>query len=341
MDYKSAIREVQKGNTSPIYLCYGPEKFLANQFIDAIVDKLIGSEGKDMAITRYDLAETPLETVIEEAETLPFLVPYKIVIANNALLFTGAKESNKVEHNVDRLIQYMKSPVDYSVIIFTVDAEKLDERKKIVKAFKESNYNVPFLPLSPEDLVQWTKRRASKQSINMTDAAADQLILYTGGNLHTLAAELEKCFLFLGEGGELTTEVVDELVTRSTEQNVFILIEDIVQGNLPRAFTIFHELLKQKEEPIKILILIARQFRIILQVKELTSQSYSQGQIASQLGLHPYAVKIAAGQGNRYKMDDLYRIMGQLADLDYGMKTGQKDKVMGLELFLLGLHKAV
>ena len=69
----------------------------------------------------------------------------------------------------------------------------------------------------------------------------------------------------------------------------FILIEDIVNVRLERAFVILEELLKQREEPIKIASLIARQFRIMLQVKELSKQGYSQQQMASQIGLHPFA----------------------------------------------------
>ncbi len=206
-----------------------------------------------------------------------------------------------------------------------------------MKSLKEADATVPFLSLTPNQLTHWVKVQADQAHVEMTDEAVEQIILYTGGSLQILAGELDKCFLYVGENGRLTPGLIDDLVVRSTEQNVFILIEDIVQMNLTRAFGIFHDLLKQKEEPIKIVSLIARQFRIILQVKELLSQSYSHQQIASQLGVHPYGVKVAAAQGGRYTMDKLYTILSQIADLDYGMKTGQTDKVAGLEMFLLRL----
>jgi len=114
-------------------------------------------------------------------------------------------------------------------------------------------------------------------------------------------------------------------------------VEHIVQLKLDKAFTILADLFRRKEEPIKIMALIARQFRIMYQVKDMQQQGYSQQQIATQLSLHPYAVKVAAGQCNRFEAAQLASILNQLADLDYQMKSGKIDKSLGLEMFLLKL----
>ncbi|PYI51860.1 DNA polymerase III subunit delta [Paenibacillus flagellatus] len=335
MDYKSAARDVGKGQVSPVYVCYGTETYLLKEFIAFLTQKLIEPEYREFAVSKYDLAETPLDVVLEDAQTLPFMAPKKLVIADNATFFTGAKDGGKIDHQPEKLLDYMKAPSDFAVIVLTVEAEKLDERKKIVKGLKE--VTVPFLPMSAEQLLNWVNRQAERQSFVFAEGAADQLILYTGGSLQALAAEISKLSLFVGAGGTVTGDVVDRLVTRSTEQNVFILIDDIVRLRLNRAFEILYDLLKQKEEPVKIVLLIARQFRIVLQVMELSKLGYSHQQMASQLGLHPYAVKIAAEQGQSYTPDKLERILSQLAELDYKMKSGKVDKVMGLELFLMRL----
>jgi DNA polymerase-3 subunit delta len=337
MDAKRALKDIKAGRPAPVYLCYGPEKYKMREFIQVLTDLLIEPENKEFAVSKFDLSEISLSAVLEDAETLPFMVPKKLVIAKNALFFTGAKESSKIEHHLDRLTEYLKSPAEHTVVVFTVDADKLDERKKIVKALKDLEAAVPFLSLSPEELQQWVAKQAQQLGFTFTGEAADQLILYTGGNLQSLSAEIEKISLYVGVGAEASVDVIDQLVARSTEQNVFILIEDIVNVRLERAFVILEELLKQREEPIKIAALIARQFRIMLQVKELSKQGYSQQQMASQIGLHPFAVKVAEGQARKYDIEKLSRIMSQLADLDFQMKTGKIDKVLGLELFLLRL----
>ncbi|CAG7639651.1 putative protein YqeN [Paenibacillus solanacearum] len=337
MDVKTAVRQINKGQHKPVYVCYGPETFLMQEVVERLTDKLVEPGQREFAINKYDMAETPLDVVIDEAETLPFMVPHKIVIASNALFLTGAKESAKVEHKPERLLSYLKAPAEFSIIVFTVDAEKLDERKKLVKALKEADALVPCAALSDSELTQWVQREAEKAGLQFAPGAAEQLIMYTGTSLQALVKEIEKCALFVGKGGTLTIPDLEQLVTRSIEQNIFQLIECIVQVRLEQAFTMLAELLRRKEEPIKIVALIARQIRIMFQVKDLSQQGYSQQQMASQLGIHPYAVKIAAGQAERFEAKRLGQLLQQLADLDYQMKSGKIDKVLGLEMFLLKL----
>ncbi|MCZ8511140.1 DNA polymerase III subunit delta [Paenibacillus filicis] len=337
MDYKTALKQIQKGQYAPIYVCYGSESYLVQQLIEQLTDRLIEPDQRAFGVMKYDLTETPIDAVIEEAETLPFMVPRKLVIASNALFLTGAKESAKVEHKVDKLAEYVKSPADFSIIILTIDAEKLDERKKIVKALKEANALIPCLMLSADELGHWVHQEAEKAGFSFAPGVAEQLILYTGTSLQALTKEIEKCARYIGRGGTLVASDLDQLVTRSIEQNIFILIESIVQLQLEQAFTMLSELLRRREEPIKIVALIARQFRIMYQVKDLMQQGYSQQQIAGQIGLHPYAVKIAAGQAGRFEAKRLAQILQQLADLDFQMKSGRIDKVLGLEMFLLRL----
>ncbi|WP_409341386.1 DNA polymerase III subunit delta [Paenibacillus sp. MBLB4367] len=326
-----------QGNRAPlpVTVCYGAELYLMNRWIAALIEKNVEEEHRELAVSKYDLAETPLDVVLEDAETLPFFVPRKVIVASRAHFFTGAKESGKIEHRVERLLEYVKAPVEHSILVFTVEADKLDERKKLVKTFKELGAVQPFSALSSDELNRWAARHAEELGFSFGTGAAEMLALYTGGQLQAMASEMEKLSLYAGKGGKVTEAMVDELVARSTEQNVFLLIEEIVQRRIEKAFAIMYELLKQREEPIKIAVLMARQFRLIWQVKELERQGYSQQQIAGHLGSHPFPIKLAAEQGRKYDNERLQRIMTQLAELDYNIKSGRIEKVLGLEMFIL------
>ncbi|WP_150266469.1 DNA polymerase III subunit delta [Paenibacillus tepidiphilus] len=338
MDAKAAAKDIKQGKISPLYVLYGTEKFRMNEFAAFLEEQLIAKEDRDFAVIPFDLAETPVQAVVEEAETVPFMVERKLLLVKDASLFmAGGKENARLEHRVEALSDYLQHPADFSVIVFLVAGDKLDERKKIVKAAKAAGTVLAFNPLGAEELLRWVEKGFRDRGCSAAPGTAEALVASAGTGLQGLSGEMDKLSLFAGPGGTVDTAAVESLVHRGTEQNVFNLVEDIANLRLDKALATLYELLKQREEPIKIAALIARQFRMILQVKDLSAQSYSQGQIASQLGLHPYAVKLAGEQGRKFEGRRLRLILSELADLDYQMKTGGIDKVLGLEMFMLRL----
>ena len=89
------------------------------------------------------------------------------------------------------------------------------------------------------------------------------------------------------------------------------------------------------KSPLKFLSVITGQFRLIYQVKELSRSGYGQQQMAGYLKVHPFRVKLAAGQAHKFTDKELTHIMNQLADADYQMKTGGMNKELLIELFLI------
>ncbi|WP_172194086.1 DNA polymerase III subunit delta [Saccharibacillus qingshengii] len=337
MDLKMAVKQVKAGEVSPLYLCYGTEKYRMKEFVSLLETELIAEDQRSFAVANYDLAETPIELVVEEAETAPFLSERKLIVVRDSSLFTAGKESAKVEHRIEKLLEYLANPADYSVLVFLAYAEKLDERKKLVKAFKTSAAVISFAPMGESELSGWVTKQFGRSSVAIGPEAAALLLKRAGTSLAGLSGEIEKLSLFAGKGGTVGTDDVEKLVAIGTEQSVFVLVEHIANLKLQQALDVFYDLLKQREEPIKIVSLIARQFRIILQVKEMSGQNYSQQQMAGQLGLHPYAVKIASEQARRFETVRLRHILSSIAKLDHQIKTGAVDKVFGLEMFLLRL----
>jgi DNA polymerase-3 subunit delta len=337
LDYRSAAKEIGKGKFSPVYVCYGAEAYLMQEFIAYLTNQWIEPADREFAVSKFDLSESNVELAIEDAETPPFVGSRKLIIAKDAGFFTGAKDSSKLEHRIERLAEYLKSPVDFSIIVFTVNADKLDERKKLVKSVIELKGNIPFQAMSADDLTHWVRRQADKHKIVFEDGADQTLIQNCNGNLQAISGELSKLSIYAGAGQVVTRDSVDQLVARSMEQNIFLMIEEMVKLRLDKALAIYYELLKHKEEPIKILALMARQFRNMLLIKQLSNQGYTQQQLASSLSLHPYAVKIAADQARAYDVEKLKLAVTRLAEADYQMKTGQIDKVLALELFMLKL----
>ena len=97
----------------------------------------------------------------------------------------------------------------------------------------------------------------------------------------------------------------------------------------------YNEMIKYGEEPIKILIMIASQIRLMYQTKLLYKKGYTEKDSASLLGIHPYRVKLATEKGRKYTESDLLMYLDNLADLDSKIKQSNVDKKMAIELFIL------
>ena len=94
-------------------------------------------------------------------------------------------------------------------------------------------------------------------------------------------------------------------------------------------------MLKINEEPLKIIIILAGQFRIMYQSKQLLKKGYTEKDIASILKIHPYRVKLAIQNARNYDSHILLKYLNDLADIDIGIKTGILNKDLALELFIL------
>ncbi len=330
-------KDIQNKKLQPIYLLLGEEAFLMQETIRYIVQASLLEEEKDFNLSMYDMEDTAVETALEDAETLPFMGERRVVIIKNPVFLTSEKKKEKVEHRIEKLEQYIHSPAPYTIVVFVAPYEKLDERKKITKLVKKQATVLEMKSLSDADAIKWMENVAQEAQIKLERDAVNQLLLLTAGDLMVIHQELQKLSTYVGEGGIITVETVNLLVARTLEQNIFDLIDHVIHKRSKQALQIFYDLLKNNEEPIKILSLLVNQFRLILQVKELSTIGYGQQQIATTVKVHPFRVKLALQQARLFQTEELAMILMDLAEADYEMKTGKKDKQLLLELFLMKL----
>lgn len=340
MSFLQVQKNIKKGLLSPVYLLYGTESFLIEETIQKIISKVLTEDQYDFNLSTYDMKEIPLSVAIEEALTIPFMGSQRMVIAKDAQFLTG-KDQSKVEHDVKALENYLQNPVLETVFLIVAPYEKLDERKKIVKLLKSKAEVVEALPFSEQEMEKWLDGRVKKFNVEITKQGREQLVQLLGNNLVMIAGEIEKMALFVGEGGIIDEKVVLQLVAKTIEQDVFALVDHVIHRRKNEALQVFYDLIKQKEEPIKILALLARQFRILYQVKELSSRGYSQQNIATTIKLHPYVVKLATQQGKLFDERKLLLYIDELAETDYKIKTGKIEKQLALELFIIKVLNTV
>lgn len=332
-------RKIKQRDFAPIYLLYGTEAYLINETKQLLLNEVLNEEEKDFNFSVYDLAETPIDVALEDAETFPFFGERKVIFLHNPAFLTAEKSKEKIEHNLAKLEAYLKEPAPYTVMVISAPYEKLDERKKITKELKRNAELVEAKKLKEHELINWVKNRAKSSGIEFEPNAIEQLVALVGTNMFMITSEVDKLALYAADQKKIDVNLVEKLVSRTLEQNIFTLIEKVVQRKLDEALRIYYDLLKQNEEPIKILALLAGQFRLIYQVKELSRRGYGQQQIAGFLKTHPFRVKLALGQAGKFSDEELTSLMEMLAEADYQMKTGGMNKSLLIEMLLFRLKK--
>lgn len=335
MSLQDELSKIRKKEFRPIYTLLGTETFLIESFKKTIKKEVSQDEEDDFNIISFDMAEIEVGEVIHEAETVPFFGDHKIIFVENPYFLTAEKKKNELNHDLKALESYLVNPLDTSILIFVTNVEKMDERKKIVKLLKKESQIVDVAEMDEKKLVPYVKNYIENEGYTIDKPAFSELTFLTDMKLSRVMNELDKLFLYKFEEKHITKIDIQSLIPKSLEHNIFDLNQYVLKNQAAKSLTLYQDLLVSGEETIKIISILIGQIRLLLQVKLLLEMNYQQSNITDTLKIHPYRVKLAVQQSREMNLKILGGMLNELVDLDYKIKTGQLDKELGFELFLL------
>lgn len=278
------------------------------------------------SVIRFDLQENTVDQVIEELNTYSFLVDKKIVVVSSTETILNDKKSIKDE---EKLIKYIDNinPLNSLILI----ANKIDERKKLVKSIKAKfivvNNNISIID----------KIKASLEDYNIDNKTINYLIKYLNNDNERIINELEKLKMYKLDTKIITIDDINTISIKEFDENIFSLINAINDKNIKKAFEIYNDLIERGEEMLKIVISVTDHFRLIYTVKVLVNDKKSSDTITSMLGIHPYRVKLAIENSYKFSFEELKKYLKQLGNIDINIKTGVSANNYGFDLFLLNL----
>ncbi|CAD2074063.1 DNA polymerase III subunit delta [Jeotgalicoccus coquinae] len=315
-----------------LQLLYGTNIIRIEDKIKSIAREYVGTLD-DFNYTKLNFKETPVEQIIEEAQTLPFLADRKVIVVEEAVLFTAQKTGTAVNHNIDLLIDYLKNKSDDTLIIFAVITEKLDKRKKVTKLMAERGKQIEINEMNEKELMNYVRSVFDRNELEISSEALTLLLEKTSYKYAAVHNEVTKLVLYAE--GNVTLDDVENVVSVSLEQNVFLLTDFILKNEKQKAVQLARELILQKEEPMKLLHLVIGQFRLLYQVKILNGEGYQEDNIARTLKVHPYRVKLAQRHTRKFPLEVLLAKMVICRDIDYKFKSSYLDRNALFELFIL------
>ena len=153
--------------------------------------------------------------------------------------------------------------------------------------------------------------------------------------METLEKELEKLFCYTFDQSAITAADVDAVCTVQITNKIFEMVDAVAGRRQRQALDYYYDLLALKEPPMRILFLLARQFGILLLVKDLTERRYPNREIASKAGIPPFSVGKYQSQAKAFTAKRLKEILEAAVEAEEAVKTGKMGDILSVELFII------
>ncbi len=316
------------------YILHGSDEFTRSEAV-ADLRRRMGELG-ELNTVHLDGRTVTLEELRRACETVPFLANRRLVLVTGLLTRLGRGKERGLLEGVLRLLQTLP---ETTRLVFIEDGPLPDDHPVLKYATgREEGFVRQFEPPSPEALPGWIQARARLHGGEMEREAAVHLAQVIGpGDLRLLNNEIAKLVIYAGPGRAVTSQDVAQLVPYVQQAVVFDLVDALGQREGRQAAILLHRLLDAGENPMGILAMVIRQFRLIIMVKDLTGRGEDPASIAQRLGIHPFVARKLHAQSANFTLPQLERIYRYLLDLDVAIKTGDITPEAALDLLVVGL----
>lgn len=320
---KSLNEDIKTGQFKPAYLLYGEEAYLKKQYKDKLTKAML-PESDTVNYAYYEGKGTNPAELIDLAETMPFFADRRLIVVENSGFFKNA---------TPELADYIKNMPETACFIF-VESE-VDKRGKMYKAVKDKGRAVEMGRQDEKTLLYWLAGMVKKEGKQIKESTARYLVAKTGTDMENLEKEMEKLFSYTLGQTEITVQDIDEICTTQVTNKIFDMVEAVAAKQQKQALDYYYDLLALKEPPMRILYLLARQFKLLMEVKDLSGRGYDKPQIAKTAGLHPFVAGKYIKQCRSFSKEELRSIMEEAANTEEMVKTGRLNDRMSVELFIV------
>ena len=315
--------EIKSGQLKQMYLLYGEEAYLRRQYRDKLKAALVNGDDS-MNYNYFEGKGIEAGEIIDLAETLPFLSDKRVIIIENSGFF---------KHGGEQLAEYLKAPCDTT--FFVMVETEIDKRSKLFKAITAKGRAIEFKAQDEGILKRWILGTLKKENKKITERDLSLFLEKTGSDMENISKELEKVICYCMDKEVITGADIEEICVRQVNNQIFDMIDAIAGKRQKEAMELYYDLLTLKEPPMRILFLLARQFNLLLQVKELKQKGYPAKTIGENVGLPGFIAGKYVNQAEKFSAQYLRKAVTDCVETEEAVKTGKMNDVLSVELLLI------
>jgi len=302
------ISEFQKAssNPDPVYLLIAGQPYMRRIVFEHCRNQ-VAESARPFDWGVFDLAEEPVNELVQIARTLPWIGPRRWVYGKNAQ-----------QADPKPLIPYLQKPSERTVLVLEVE--------------KAPAGWPPLTRIEPAenfDVIRWLSRKVDHEGYQAEPGSLETLVEIVGEDLQLLESELEKQLLHCYEKKVITVDSVRDMALDGRQYGVFALGDAIAQGDTREALKILGKLYEGGMAAPLVLATLYSTFRRLLVAVEMLNRKRPFAEVLRQTNIWSY--KGRERKVRSYCEKDLRHILLQLYASDRSCKTTGTDEKIHLE----------
>jgi DNA polymerase-3 subunit delta len=269
------LQRIRKNPPADAYLFLGSELYQLDACRRALVERVLGPEDRENGLARFDLTDTALATVLDDARSLSLFAANRVIWVSGAeaALPRGRASSAEESASAGELADYLRHPTPGTALVFESsrydfegeDRTKLERVQKLYAAIPDV---IECRPYTLEAARQLAQDLAKQTGLQIGLSEIGLLVDSLGADAGRIANELEKLSLYAGAGRKVTADDIARLVPSAQASNIFTLVSALGRGDRKRSLDSLDTLLREGEYLPLALTFLATQFRLAMVAHE-------------------------------------------------------------------------
>lgn len=283
---------------------------------------------RELNFTSYDAEHTAPAEVINACNTLPCMAQRRVVLVKGAQHYS--------QGDLKAFLPYVQSPSPTTALLFIADTVPA----AFVKEVKEGAFHLTHP--HQKEMTLWIRTIARELGKEISPEAVGYLHETIGTDLQGLYHELAKVALYAGENRQIALQDVEAVGSAVKVTTIFALTKAIGERDTKQAFRSLEQIWETGEHPLKILGMIARQFRHLVMTKEVMAKGGNVEEIKQQLAIsNPYYIKELVAQAKGFSPRSLHKALRSLWETDLKLKRSSLPRRLLLEGLIIKLAGSV
>lgn len=343
---------MKKGAPAPAYLFLGTEAYGRARCREALIGAMLDDGEREQGLAQYDLRESPLADVVEDARSLSLFASRRVIVASNAELalprLKAGEEDSEDEApaggGAQALEDYLKNPTPGVAILleavrFDFEGEEKKRLERVRKYYACVAETVELRRHSIEEARAEAQTLARKAGLSIDRAALDLLAEALGADVARIAVEIEKLALY---GKPVGMDDIATLVPEARATTIFALVGALGRRDRRRSLEILDTLTRDGEYLPLALSFLSAQFRMALVSKEsgLRTAPQIQGHF-TRLGVPVWNSRAEQIQQTvaKFSREQLELGLKLIFEADCGMRDARPDDRIVMEKFIFALTR--